>query len=171
MCTNSVLRTSGLFWDGPVFSVWYPFLDRVATGISRGNMVKHVLVKLFGEQIVYEPLMLCGEFTAMGIAERRKLSDIKERLMLEYWDTYKKDVMFWVTVQSVNFSLTPVMFQPLVVSSASVVWMMFLSYKQHKPLERGQNNEQSSGLAIQGVPSLTSMWCMDRVVHLETTDS
>jgi len=134
------MATIGIIYYGPMYYYYYGLLDRKLPGKNP----RTVLLKLFIDQILYTVPSLLLFYCIMGKLEHKPWIEIRKEIEMKYVPTYVTSALFWPAAQVVNFSVVPATHRILYISTASFVWLIFLSYIKNRPklpvfLERIQN--------------------------------
>ncbi|GLG92851.1 Uncharacterized protein GBIM_00409 [Gryllus bimaculatus] len=130
---TAVFASFGLFIAGPIASTWYHFLDSKISfcwpRIQRG------LMKMVADQILMAPAILAVCLSYLELANGSgTLSGVKEELKNKYTPILINSFKVWPAVQVLNFSLTPVQYQVLVVQLVGVAWNSYLSYEKNREI-------------------------------------
>lgn len=112
----------GIGVGGPVVAIWYRFLDKKLPGTA----VKTIVKKMMADQFVFTPQLLVLFYMTMSILERK--SDVTEELRKKFVDTYIANCMFWIPVQSINFSLIPSVYRVTYIGMSSFAWINILCW-------------------------------------------
>jgi protein Mpv17 len=117
----------GFVIHAPLSHGHYNFLEWLT--VRAGLKGWHIPVfKAFMEQFVYWSWFSNALYhAAMGAMQGWSTTQIYNRIVDVLWDTQKAQWVFWIPIQLVNFSVTPVRHQLNVVLITSVVWTALLS--------------------------------------------
>ncbi|KAI4502954.1 hypothetical protein M0802_001998 [Mischocyttarus mexicanus] len=118
----------GFFLAGPLLHGWYKWLDT----FYKGKSIKLVLTKLFVDQFVLTPPLVCLFFISMSLMESK--SDILEECKTKFVKTFQTSCLFWIPVQFFNFILIPPTLRITYVSIAALCWVNILCYIKNVPL-------------------------------------
>lgn len=121
--------TIGAGYYGPMYFYYYGYLDRKLPGKNPRTVFLKVLI----DQVLYTVPSLFVFYCIMGKLESKTNGEIKEEIRLKYVPTYVTSALFWPAAQIVNFAVVPPSFRILYISSASFVWLIFLSYIKNRP--------------------------------------
>eukprot|EP01095_Lingulamoeba_sp_RSL-Kostka_P015936 TRINITY_DN752_c0_g1_i1.p1 TRINITY_DN752_c0_g1~~TRINITY_DN752_c0_g1_i1.p1 ORF type:complete len:193 (-),score=24.83 TRINITY_DN752_c0_g1_i1:183-761(-) len=130
--------TYGTILAGPIFHLWYKFLDAKTIHILAKSRAKYIFSKIALDQCVFEFPFLFLFFASTTYLEdflKKKpepTKHLKEKLKNEYFPTYFMDCKVWIPIQILNFAFVPVKFQALFVNAVCVGWNAFLSYVSHR---------------------------------------
>lgn len=119
----------GMCYYGPFYYYYYGMLDRKFPGKNP----RTVLIKLVIDQIAVTIPSLVIFYVFMCQLEGKSIEDTKQELQKKFLPTYVTSCMFWPVAQSINFALVPAQYRVLTVSSATFVWLTFLSYIKNRP--------------------------------------
>ncbi|KAK8736126.1 hypothetical protein OTU49_004835 [Cherax quadricarinatus] len=114
----------GTFVTAPTVYVWV----RLASKIVRGNTVKHAVVKAGLEQILFAPVGISQFFLGITILEGQPWAKCVQEWREKLIPTWKTGVCIWPVLQTVNFAYVAEKNRVVVVSIASFMWTIFLSY-------------------------------------------
>ncbi|XP_061632332.1 mpv17-like protein [Phyllopteryx taeniolatus] len=109
---------------------WLRWLERVLPG----GGVRAVTGKVVVDQLVATPLTITAFYIGLSLLENKDdlLADWKE----QFWTSYKTGVVFWSTMQAVNFSLVPPVARTVFLGGVALVFTIFLCHlrqqKDHK---------------------------------------
>lgn len=129
----------GAFFMSPVFYGWMKYSSRYFVGKSLLTAVKRAAV----EQVSYSPLAMAYFFFGMSVLEGKSLSMCVNEVRQKFWPTYKIGVIFWPTVQTLNFYFISDKNRIVFVSAASFVWTVYLAHMKSKH-QRNDKTEWSS---------------------------
>lgn len=59
----------------------------------------------------------------------------------KFYDTYKVGVVYWPSVQTLNYSFVPVRNQVVCSSVFSMIWSSFLAYEKHLEIKSKTTDE------------------------------
>ncbi|XP_010883087.1 mpv17-like protein [Esox lucius] len=113
---------------------WLKGLERMLPG----GEFRRVSGKVVLDQLVGAPATISVFFIGLSVLENKEdpLEDWKEK----FWTSYKTGVVYWSTMQALNFSLVPPVVRTVFVGGASLVWTVFLchlrqqkDYKHREP--------------------------------------
>ncbi|XP_063590055.1 uncharacterized protein LOC134766961 [Penaeus indicus] len=117
----------GSFVTAPTVYVWV----KLASKIIKGTSLKHALMKAGLEQILFAPVGQTQFYLGITLLEGRPWPECLKEWRDKLIPTWKVAVCFWPVVQTVNFAYVPEKNRVVVVSFASFVWTIFLSYMHH----------------------------------------
>lgn len=118
----------GFFLAGPLLHGWYKWLDT----FYKGKSIKLVLTKLFLDQFILTPPLICLFFISMSLMESK--TDIFEECKTKFLKTFQTSCLFWIPVQFFNFVLIPPTLRITYVSIAALCWVNILCYIKNVPL-------------------------------------
>ncbi|MBN3299247.1 mpv17-like protein [Amia ocellicauda] len=88
-----------------------------------GSGAKRVVVKVIADQLVGAPATITAFYTGLSVLEGREpFGDLRDK----FWTSYMTGLLYWSTVQVVNFSLIPPSVRTVFVGGASLLWTVFL---------------------------------------------
>ncbi|XP_019724536.1 mpv17-like protein [Hippocampus comes] len=101
---------------------WLRWLERMLPG----GGVKAVTGKVVVDQLVAAPLTISAFYIGLSFLENKDnlFQDWKEK----FWTSYKTGVVFWSTMQAVNFSLVPPMARTVFLGGVALVFTIFLCH-------------------------------------------
>ncbi|XP_061072701.1 mpv17-like protein [Conger conger] len=101
---------------------WLKGLER----LWPGGGVKRVAGKVFLDQLIAAPLTISAFYIGLSVLEGREdpLEDWREK----FWTSYKAGVVYWSTMQAVNFTLVPPAARTVFVGGIALVWTIFLCH-------------------------------------------
>lgn len=114
----------GLLIVGPSQHIWFNFVARILP--KRDTLT--TLKKLVLGQVLYGPC-LNGTFFSFNAALQGEHGDeIVARLKRDLLPTLISGLMYWPIWDFLTFKIIPVHLQPLVSSSFSYIWTIYLTY-------------------------------------------
>lgn len=117
----------GTFATAPTVYVWV----KIASRIIKGNSLKHAIMKAGLEQILFAPVGQTQFYLGITLLEGRPWAECVQEWKQKFIPTWKVGVCFWPVVQTINFAYIPEKNRVVVVSIASFLWTIFLSYMHH----------------------------------------
>ncbi|XP_059460813.1 uncharacterized protein LOC132189966 [Corylus avellana] len=114
----------GLLILGPSQHLWFNFLSKI---LPERDMLT-TLKKIFMGQAIYGPSIATVFFSYNAGLQGESGQEIVARLKRDLLPTLKNGVLFWPICDFVTFKFVPVHLQPLVNSSCSYVWTIYLTY-------------------------------------------
>ncbi|XP_055766165.1 mpv17-like protein [Salvelinus fontinalis] len=106
---------------------WLKGLERMLPG--RG--AKRVSGKVVLDQLVAAPATISAFFIGLSVLENKE--DPLENWREKFWTSYKTGVVYWSTMQALNFSLVPPVARTVFVGGITLVWTVFLChFRQQK---------------------------------------
>lgn len=106
---------------------WYTWLDRILPGVSMLKVTK----KIFLDQLILAPVVLCSFFMVSGLLERHSLQQSWKEVQNKFAMVYKIDCAVWPPLQLINFLYVSPTYRVLYVNTTNVAWNIFLSYAKH----------------------------------------
>ncbi|XP_052003667.1 mpv17-like protein [Xyrauchen texanus] len=101
---------------------WLRGLER----IFPGGGTKRVLLKVFLDQLIAAPTTISAFY--IGLSTLEGADDPLEDWRNKFWTSYKTGVVYWSTMQAVNFSLVPPVARTVYVGGVSLAWTVFLCH-------------------------------------------
>ncbi|TPX65732.1 hypothetical protein SpCBS45565_g04971 [Spizellomyces sp. 'palustris'] len=148
------LTAYGTLALGPAIAVWYRYLSTAVTiknplagekffcALQPSSLIHPTfsvqssktatVARMSLDQCLFAPTNLFCFFTAIGFMEGKSWKQIKDKLQQTYIPTLKANFTVWPPVQLVNFYLTPVNYQSLVVNTVALGWNSYLSWTNAK---------------------------------------
>nr|XP_023685920.1 mpv17-like protein isoform X2 [Paramormyrops kingsleyae]XP_023685921.1 mpv17-like protein isoform X2 [Paramormyrops kingsleyae] len=126
---------SGVNWDQTArvalvgFSFHANFNYHWLKGLERmlpGTAVKRVSVKVLLDQVIAAPATITVFYIGLSALEGRQ--ELFEDWREKFWTSYKTGVVYWSTMQVVNFSLVPPVARTVFVGGVALIWTVFLCH-------------------------------------------
>ncbi|KAM0007916.1 hypothetical protein Hdeb2414_s0015g00440771 [Helianthus debilis subsp. tardiflorus] len=114
----------GLFILGPAQHLWFNFLGRI---LPKRDMTT-TLKKLIVGQIFYGPSCTAVFFTYNAFLQGESGNEITLRLRRDLLPTLTGGLMYWPVCDFFTYKIIPVHLQPLMNSSFSFLWTIYLTY-------------------------------------------
>ncbi|KAJ8354875.1 hypothetical protein SKAU_G00224420 [Synaphobranchus kaupii] len=114
---------------------WLKGLERMWPG----GGVKRVAGKVFLDQLIASPVTISAFYVGLSVLEGTQ--DPFEDWRDKFWTSYKTGVVYWSTMQAVNFSLVPPVARTVFVGGIALVWTIFLC---HLRQQRGVTHRNAS---------------------------
>lgn len=114
----------GLLILGPAQHMWFNFAGRI---LPKRDTVT-TLKKLMMGQLSYGPLMTAVFFIYNAALQGESTSEIAAKLERDLLPTIITGLMYWPVCDFFTFKIIPVHLQPLVNSSFSYLWTIYLTY-------------------------------------------
>nr|XP_046159128.1 mpv17-like protein [Oncorhynchus gorbuscha]XP_046159129.1 mpv17-like protein [Oncorhynchus gorbuscha] len=106
---------------------WLKGLERMLPG----GGAKRVSGKVVLDQLVAAPATISAFFIGLSVLENKE--DPLENWREKFWTSYKTGVVYWSTMQALNFSLVPPVARTVFVGGITLVWTVFLChFRQQK---------------------------------------
>nr|XP_061789002.1 mpv17-like protein [Nerophis lumbriciformis] len=129
-CQTARVATVGFCFHANFNYQWLRWLERMLPG----GGVKAVTGKVVLDQLVAAPLTISAFYVGLSFLENR--DDPFEDWREKFWTSYKTGVVFWSTMQAVNFSLIPPVARTVFLGGVALVFTIFLCHlrqrKDHK---------------------------------------
>lgn len=122
---TALLGSYGTFVVGPGVALWYRFLNKQVT---LKNKALNTLCRTALDQLIFAPASLAFFFVYTGTFEFKTKEEIQAKLNKQWWPTLVANWYVWPPVQLVNFYVTPLNYQSLVVNSVALGWNTYLAY-------------------------------------------
>nr|XP_040022121.1 mpv17-like protein [Gasterosteus aculeatus aculeatus]XP_040022122.1 mpv17-like protein [Gasterosteus aculeatus aculeatus]XP_040022123.1 mpv17-like protein [Gasterosteus aculeatus aculeatus] len=110
---------------------WLRGLERMLPG----GGVKAVTGKVMVDQLVAAPLTISAFYIGLSLLENK--DDLLEDWRQNFWTSYKTGVVFWSTMQAVNFALVPPVARTVFLGGIALTFTIFLCHLReqsgHKP--------------------------------------
>ncbi|XP_037129558.1 mpv17-like protein [Syngnathus acus] len=101
---------------------WLRWLERMLPG----GGVKAVTGKVLVDQLVAAPLTISAFYIGLSLLENK--DDLLQDWREKFWTSYKTGVVFWSTMQAVNFSLVPPVARTVFLGGVALVFTIFLCH-------------------------------------------
>lgn len=136
---------------------------RCATSIWPRTDFRSSVSKAIAEQFTVDPALICTFLFVMSLLESGNIVEAKNevshsvhelniesnilpyltdnelpiylKVFGKFIDTYKVGVIYWPTMQTLNFSFVPVKNQVVCTSFFSMIWSAFLAYMKHQQIQ------------------------------------
>ncbi|KAJ8709719.1 hypothetical protein PYW08_009723 [Mythimna loreyi] len=118
----------GAFCMAPVFYSWMKYSSR----FFKRNDLRTAVFRAAIEQVSYSPIAMAYFFFGMSLLEMKPIDACVEEVKQKLWPTYKIGVIFWPTVQTMNFYLISDKNRVVFVSAASFVWTVFMAHMKSR---------------------------------------
>lgn len=128
------LGSFGLLIAGPLYSMWYPFLDGVCHpwSLTKYGLWATPVVKMIIEMTFLEPVFLSLFFGYMNMAEGGNMQSYQQKMSSEFLPTYKTSLTVWPPYMLLSFRFVPVGAQTIAMNLAMAFWDAFLSYQNSR---------------------------------------
>uniref|UniRef100_A0A1L8D9B9 Putative conserved plasma membrane protein n=1 Tax=Nyssomyia neivai TaxID=330878 RepID=A0A1L8D9B9_9DIPT len=136
--TSSLGRYSimGTCIISPIMFAWYKWLDKKYVGTA----VRILAPKLFLDTFVLTPVLLTTFFTGMSTMEgaEDKFAEFRQKFL----PTFARSCVFWVPIQTLNFTFIPPTYRIVFMGMCSFVWINILCWvkRQNVPQTPIQSN-------------------------------
>jgi len=108
---------------GPVLTKWLQLLNR----LQFKTRTKAVMYRVYLDQLVFTPVVVCFFFGSMTFLEGYGLSEAQKRISQSYVPTVLRNWGVFVPTQVINFSIVPPHLQFVTVGVVSLFWNAYLS--------------------------------------------
>jgi hypothetical protein len=131
------VATYGAFVTGPIYALWYPFLDRqcVSWQLAKrwsGNAWAVPVFKVAVDELLMDPPTIAMFFTYMEWCQNNMVFDYdrtRTKIIRELPVAWMTSLVAWPAVLLATFRWVPVYAQPVVVNVCAIVWDGFLSHR------------------------------------------
>ncbi|KAM9353223.1 mpv17-like protein [Symphorus nematophorus] len=111
---------------------WLRWLERMLPG----GGVKAVIGKVVVDQLVAAPLTISAFYIGLSLLEKK--DDPFEDWRQKFWTSYKTGVVYWSTMQAVNFALVPPVARTVFLGGIALTFTIYLC---HLRQQRGHKLE------------------------------
>ncbi|XP_066538384.1 mpv17-like protein [Hoplias malabaricus] len=101
---------------------WLRALERMFPG----GGAKRISVKVFLDQLIAAPVTISAFYIGLSTLELQE--DPFEDWRNKFWTSYKTGIIYWSTMQAVNFSLVPPVARTVFAGGISLGWTVFLCH-------------------------------------------
>nr|XP_055067564.1 mpv17-like protein [Misgurnus anguillicaudatus]XP_055067565.1 mpv17-like protein [Misgurnus anguillicaudatus] len=91
-----------------------------------GGGTKRISIKVFLDQLIAAPTTISAFY--IGLSTLEGAEDPFKDWRNKFWTSYKTGVVYWSTMQAVNFSLVPPVARTVYVGGVALVWTVFLCH-------------------------------------------
>ncbi|KAM8825798.1 mpv17-like protein [Synchiropus picturatus] len=108
----------------------YHWLRRLERMLPGGG-IRAVAAKVVVDQLVAAPLTISAFYIGLSFLEHKE--DVLEVWRQKFWTSYKTGVVFWSTMQAVNFSLVPPVARTVFLGGVALIFTVYLCHvrQQH----------------------------------------
>ncbi|XP_053742918.1 mpv17-like protein [Synchiropus splendidus] len=108
----------------------YHWLRRLERMLPGGG-IRAVAAKVVVDQLVAAPLTISAFYIGLSVLEHKE--DVLEVWRQKFWTSYKTGVVFWSTMQAVNFSLVPPVARTVFLGGVALIFTIYLCHvrQQH----------------------------------------
>ncbi|KAI1724375.1 mpv17 / PMP22 family domain-containing protein [Ditylenchus destructor] len=119
------------FYIAPVLGKWFRTLEKwsVPGRWLFGSRKTLPLKKLAVDQIFFAPIFSASIIYNLRLMEGYSIKESWEKLVIDYWDIYKRSIQYWPCMQLINFYVIPLQFRVIFTQVAALIWNVFLSHK------------------------------------------
>ncbi|XP_030606452.1 mpv17-like protein [Archocentrus centrarchus] len=96
-----------------------------------GGGVKAVTGKVVVDQLIAGPLTISAFYIGLSLLENK--NDPLEDWRQKFWTSYKTGVVFWSTMQAVNFAFVPPVARTVFLGGVALVFTVFLCHFREQP--------------------------------------
>lgn len=121
-CQTARVATVGFCFHANFNYHWLRGLERMLPG----GGVKAVTTKVVVDQLIAAPLTISAFYIGLSLLEHK--DDPFEDWRQKFWTSYKIGVVFWSTMQGVNFALVPPVARTVFLGGIALVFTIFLCH-------------------------------------------
>ncbi|XP_028281102.1 mpv17-like protein [Parambassis ranga] len=127
-CQTARVATVGFCFHANFNYHWLRGLERMLPGSG----VKAVTGKVVVDQLVAAPLTISAFYIGLSLLENKE--DPFEDWRQKFWTSYKTGVVFWSTMQAVNFTFVPPVARTAFLGGIALAFTIYLCHmkQQHK---------------------------------------
>ncbi|XP_060937950.1 mpv17-like protein [Limanda limanda] len=125
-CQTARVATVGFCFHANFNYHWLRWLERMLPG----GGVKAVTGKVVVDQLVAAPLTISAFYIGLSLLEKKE--DPLEDWRHKFWTSYKAGVIYWSTMQAVNFSLVPPVARTVFLGGIALTFTIFLCHLRQK---------------------------------------
>uniref|UniRef100_A0A667XJ07 Si:ch211-120k19.1 n=1 Tax=Myripristis murdjan TaxID=586833 RepID=A0A667XJ07_9TELE len=121
-CQTTRVASVGFCFHANFNYHWLRLLERMLPG----GGVKIITGKVVLDQLIAAPATISAFFIGLSVLENKE--DPLEDWRQKFWTSYKTGVVYWSTMQAVNFALVPPVARTVFVGGIALVWTVFLCH-------------------------------------------
>ncbi|XP_029360489.1 mpv17-like protein [Echeneis naucrates] len=121
-CQTARVATVGFCFHANFNYHWLRWLERMLPG----GGVKAVTGKVVVDQLVAAPLTISAFYIGLSLLENK--DDPLEDWRQKFWTSYKSGVIYWSTMQAVNFALVPPVARTVFLGGTALTFTVFLCH-------------------------------------------
>jgi protein Mpv17 len=149
----------GAFVIGPLFAVWYPYLDRLCNQFkvtARYGLWGAPILKVIADEFIMDPPCLLMFYGYMNVCEGGTLETYEQKLRSEFVRSWLASLAVWPVVLLGTFRYLPLYAQAPLINVCCIVWDAFLSNRNAaaKLNEQQQKQQQSAKEEDEKEPTL-----------------
>jgi protein Mpv17 len=132
----SQMTIYGSCFSAPIYTFWYSYLESLSTkwiGTRKYKYGSKLIFKTLMDTVIFDSGYLLFFFLVNSLMQGKGVGGAKEKVYKEFQSTYITNFMVWCPIQSINFGMIPVLYQPLFAQTCNIGWNAYLSFVQHKP--------------------------------------
>jgi len=125
----------GGFVTGPLFAIWYPWLDRISKQYqlaARYGPWGPPIAKVIADELIMDPPCIFMFLGYMTLCEGNGFDTFVGKLSHEFWNIWIASFVVWPPVLLGTFRYLPVYAQAPVINAVCVVWDAFLSHRNQE---------------------------------------
>ncbi|KAB1204028.1 Mpv17-like protein [Morella rubra] len=150
----SMLESRPLFTKSVSSCLIYAAADLTSQILPKRDIVT-IMKKIVVGQVIYGPSITTIFFSYNAVLRGESAHEIVARLKRDLLPTFKTGVLYWPICDFLTFKFVPVHLQPLMNSTCSYVWTVYLTYMASLK-KVGPSCTQFWGIAFTGYNSSTS---------------
>jgi hypothetical protein len=78
------------------------------------------------DELIYDPFCIVFFFSVIGFLDRQSTTQIKSKIIKDYWITQKASWKVWPIAQLINFALVPSNLRILYLNLVGFFWGIFM---------------------------------------------
>ncbi|XP_041799323.1 mpv17-like protein [Chelmon rostratus] len=121
-CQTARVATVGFCFHANFNYHWLRGLERMLPG----GGVKAVTGKVVVDQLIAAPLTISAFYIGLSLLENK--ADPLEDWRQKFWTSYKTGVVFWSTMQAVNFALVPPVARTVFLGGIALAFTIYLCH-------------------------------------------
>ncbi|XP_037641031.1 mpv17-like protein [Sebastes umbrosus] len=121
-CQTARVATVGFCFHANFNYHWLRGLERMLPG----GGLKAVTGKVVVDQLIAAPLTISAFYIGLSLLENK--DDPLEDWRQKFWTSYKAGVVFWSTMQAVNFALVPPVARTVFLGGIALAFTIFLCH-------------------------------------------
>ncbi|XP_036929331.1 mpv17-like protein [Acanthopagrus latus] len=121
-CQTARVATVGFCFHANFNYHWLRWLERMLPG----GGVKAVTGKVVVDQLIAAPLTISAFYIGLSLLENK--DDPLEDWRQKFWTSYKTGVVYWSTMQAVNFALVPPVARTVFLGGIALTFTIYLCH-------------------------------------------
>ncbi|KAL7245372.1 hypothetical protein ACSBR2_000659 [Camellia fascicularis] len=148
----------GMLIVGPSQHMWFNFVARI---LPKRDVIT-TLKKMITGQVLYGPCVNGSFFSFNAALQGESGTEIVARLNRDLLPTLINGLMFWPICDFLTYKVIPVHLQPLINSSFSYIWTIYLTYMAN--LKKADFENLFVSTKSIKLTSFDISWCLVRLV-------